>query len=59
LYFPALAVLFLPLAIFVGISRIFLGLHYPSDVLIGSLLGMVTGTGAFLLMQFLFPALIS
>ncbi|MEQ6388164.1 phosphatase PAP2 family protein [Bacillaceae bacterium S4-13-58] len=31
------------LAFSVGLSRIVLGLHYPSDVLVGSILGMLTG----------------
>ena len=52
---PTLAVILLPLGTLVGISRIFLGLHYPSDVIIGMLLGSFTGLGAFLLIEKLFP----
>lgn len=37
--FPVLAVLLVPLAVAIALSRIVLGLHYPSDVLAGALLG--------------------
>ena len=36
------ALLLIPLAILVGISRMYLGLHYPTDVLFGGFLGSVT-----------------
>ena len=38
-YFPALIWLVLPFAILVALSRPILGLHYPSDVMMGALLG--------------------
>jgi undecaprenyl-diphosphatase len=41
--FPELTVLLLPLALAIAASRVVLGLHYPTDVLVGALLGAVTG----------------
>jgi undecaprenyl-diphosphatase len=37
--FPLLGVLLVPLALTIAMSRVVLGLHYPSDVLAGALLG--------------------
>jgi undecaprenyl-diphosphatase len=37
--FPALAWLLVPFAVLVAMSRVVLGLHYPSDVVAGALLG--------------------
>ena len=48
--FPLLAWVLLPLASVIAMSRVVLGLHYPTDVLVGALIGtgMATTTLAFL-----------
>lgn len=38
-YYPSLFFVVVPFAVMVGLSRVVLGLHYPSDVLIGALIG--------------------
>lgn len=39
---PILTLILLPIAIMIGLSRMYIGLHYPTDVLIGAMLGIVS-----------------
>ena len=47
-YFHALAIPLLPFVALIAVSRIALGLHYPSDVLAGAVLGGVIALVSFL-----------
>ncbi|BBJ28721.1 phosphatase PAP2 family protein [Athalassotoga saccharophila] len=41
-YFPRFSPLFYALATYVAISRVYYGVHYPSDVIIGGIIGYLT-----------------
>jgi undecaprenyl-diphosphatase len=41
--FPETAFVLVPLALAIAVSRVVLGLHYPTDVLVGALLGLASG----------------
>ncbi|WP_067727040.1 phosphatase PAP2 family protein [Oceanobacillus damuensis] len=56
LIYPTLTVILLPIAFVVGLSRIYLGLHYPSDVIVGCMLGSSTGMLSFAIIETYFPS---
>ncbi|MEZ5476312.1 MAG: phosphatase PAP2 family protein [Thiolinea sp.] len=49
-YYPEWAWLVVPFTVMVALSRVVLGLHYPSDVLAGALLGTVIAEGTWSLL---------
>jgi undecaprenyl-diphosphatase len=42
---PGSELFFFPVAMVIGLSRVFLGCHYPTDVLAGAALGSGIGLG--------------
>jgi undecaprenyl-diphosphatase len=46
-YYPMFALFVWPLTILIAVSRIVLGLHYPSDVVVGALIGAITAAVSF------------
>jgi undecaprenyl-diphosphatase len=51
-YAPALAAIVVPFAALVAISRVVLGLHYPSDVLVGAFIGWLVARLSWLFVVF-------
>lgn len=50
-YFPGVALFILPFGLSVAVSRVILGLHYPSDVVIGALLGWILANTSLAIVQ--------
>jgi len=42
-YYPRLAVILVPFTLLVASSRVILGLHYPSDVMVAIVIGLIIG----------------
>lgn len=49
-YYPELAVIVIPFTLMVGLSRVVLGLHYPSDVMAGAMIGATIAITSFMLL---------
>ncbi|MFP4516233.1 MAG: phosphatase PAP2 family protein, partial [Desulfovibrionales bacterium] len=47
-YFPVLGLVLIPFSVLIALSRLVLGLHYPSDVLAGSCIGAMVAFCSFL-----------
>ena len=56
-WFPALAFPLIACAVLIAISRVVLGLHYPTDVLAGALLGAVLGAGSLRMVHMVIAAI--
>lgn len=45
-YYPILATVLIPFTILIALSRVILGLHYPTDVLVGAAIGAAVAVGS-------------
>lgn len=48
-YFPMLSVVLIPFTVLIALSRMVLGLHYPTDVIVGALIGATVAVTSFYL----------
>lgn len=46
-HYPGMALVLIPFTILIALSRLVLGLHYPTDVVVGALIGYGLGTWSF------------
>jgi undecaprenyl-diphosphatase len=51
IFYPELQAALLALSVSIAVSRVILGMHFVSDVVVGSLLGAGLGYGAYLLIR--------
>jgi undecaprenyl-diphosphatase len=51
IFYPELQAALLALSLSIAVSRVILGMHFVSDVVVGSLLGAGLGYGAYLLIR--------
>ena len=51
LIYPKWAKFLVPIALLISYTRIYVGVHYPFDVLLGAILGAATAIGVYLLMR--------
>jgi undecaprenyl-diphosphatase len=51
IFYPQLQAALLALSVSIAVSRVILGMHFVSDVVVGSLLGAGLGYGAYLLIR--------
>jgi undecaprenyl-diphosphatase len=51
IFYPELQAALLALSVSIAVSRVILGMHFVSDVIVGSLLGAGLGYGAYLLIR--------
>ena len=49
-YYPSLASVIVPFTFMVGMSRVVLGLHYPSDVMAGAMIGGIIACISFMVL---------
>lgn len=52
-FVPTLVPIFLTVAVGIGFSRIYLGVHYPTDVFVGGVLGFLSGELSIMLTKLL------
>jgi undecaprenyl-diphosphatase len=49
-HFPAVGIVFWPIAALIAASRVILGMHYPTDVIVGAMLGWLVASAAMLVL---------
>jgi membrane-associated phospholipid phosphatase len=48
-YVPALTIPMIIFSLFVGWSRVYVGAHFPSDIVVGILMGFIIGQAALII----------